>query len=115
MPAIRRLFLDHPASVNESYWQHMGQAGSFGWAMLRASGACFVHALVPALCVRTGSGIIRDLHQRMVTQRTLHPAASYPAGSRPAALPPAGLHPAGLPPAGADGADEALLWIAANI
>ena len=84
---FRRLFVDHPASVNESYFQHMGMAGSFGWAMLKASGACFLHALVPGLCERTGSRIITRLHQRMVTNRVVQPA-------RP---------------------DDVLLWIAANI
>ena len=34
-----RLFRDRPASVDESYLQHMGVASSFGWAMLQASGA----------------------------------------------------------------------------
>ncbi|WP_374386668.1 DUF6356 family protein [Sandaracinobacter sp.] len=71
---FRRLFVDHPASVNESYFQHMGMAGSFGWAMLKASGACFLHALVPGLCERTGSRIITRLHQRMVTNRVVQPA-----------------------------------------
>lgn len=73
MPVIRRLFLDHPATVNESYWQHMGQAAGFGWAMLRGSLACFVHALVPGLCVCTGSRTIVQLHQRMVTHRVVQP------------------------------------------
>ena len=84
---FRRLFVDHPASVNETYLQHMGMAGSFGWAMLKASGACFLHALVPGLCERTGSRIIIRLHHRMVTNRVVQP-------ERP---------------------DEAMLWIAANI
>lgn len=90
MSVVRRLFLDHPASVDEGYWQHMGQAGRFGWALLKASMACFVHALVPALCERTGSTIIRDLHQRMVTHRAA-PRAAAPAE------------------------DAAMVWIAANI
>lgn len=84
---IDRLFRDHPASVNESYLEHMGVAASFGWAMLKASCACFVHALVPGLCERTGSRIIARLHSRMVTNRSPQPAAG----------------------------DDALLWIAANI
>ena len=31
---FRRLFLDHPASVGESYGEHFRVASSFGWAML---------------------------------------------------------------------------------
>lgn len=87
---IRRLFLDHPKSVNESYLEHMAMAGSFGWAMLRASGACFVHALVPGLCEKTGSTIIRQLHDRMVTNRVVKGEVATPE-------------------------DDALIWIAANI
>lgn len=83
---IRRLFLDHPKSVNESYFEHMEMAGSFGWAMLRASCACFVHAVVPGLCEKTGSTIIRQLHARMVTNRVVNTSE-----------------------------DDAMLWIAANI
>jgi hypothetical protein len=84
---IDRLFRDHPASVNESYLEHMAMAGSFGWAMLKASCACFVHALVPGLCERTGSRIITQLHSRMVSNRVVKQAPQ----------------------------DDPLLWIAANI
>jgi hypothetical protein len=84
---IDRLFRDHPASVNESYLEHMAMAGSFGWAMLKASCACFVHALVPGLCERTGSRIITQLHNRMVSNRVVKQAPQ----------------------------DDPLLWIAANI
>jgi hypothetical protein len=87
-PMIDRLFRDHPASVNETYLQHMSMASSFGWAMLKASGACFVHAVIPGLCERTGSRIITQLHGRMVTNRVTTPTAP---------------------------SDDALLWIAANI
>ncbi len=64
---IRRLFLDHPRSVGEGYWRHLGVAGRFGGAMLAGAAACFVHALVPAWFTRTGSGTIRRLHARLAT------------------------------------------------
>lgn len=67
---FKRLFVDHPASVGESYLEHMGVAASFGGAMFLGSLACFVHAVFPGLCVKTGSGVITDLHHRMVTHRT---------------------------------------------
>jgi hypothetical protein len=84
----RRLFIDHPASVNESYVEHMGMAAGFGWTLLRASTACFVHALVPGLCEKTGSTLIRELHARMVTNRLRKPEPAD---------------------------EDALLWMAANI
>jgi hypothetical protein len=66
-------FTDQPATVGESYLQHMGVAGSFGWAMLKGAGACFVHALLPFLFVKTGSATITGLHDRMVLHRRRAP------------------------------------------
>ena len=66
---FKRLFVDHPASVGESYVEHMGVAASFGAAMFVGSLACFVHAVFPGLCVKTGSGVVTTLHRRMVTHR----------------------------------------------
>jgi hypothetical protein len=62
-------FTRHPASVNETYLEHMATAGSFGWRMLTASLACFAHALIPFAFEKTGSTAIRELHERMVTHR----------------------------------------------
>jgi hypothetical protein len=62
---FRRLFLDHPASVGESYTQHFRVASGFGVAMLAGALGAFVHALVPALCKRTGSDTVKRLHARL--------------------------------------------------
>jgi hypothetical protein len=64
-----RRFTDHPASVDETYFQHMGMAFGFGGRMLLGSLACFVHGLFPWLCLTRGSDTIRTLHHRMVTHR----------------------------------------------
>ena len=64
-----KLFTEHPESVGESYLEHMGVAAGFGGHLLVASMACFVHAVFPFLCTKTGSGIITKLHDRMVTSR----------------------------------------------
>ena len=66
-------FTDHPASVNETYFQHMGMAFGFGSRMLIAGLACLMHGLFPFLFVRTGSKTINELHGRMVTHRTVQP------------------------------------------
>jgi len=62
---IRKVFLDHPASVGESYGEHAIFAASVGWTMFVGSLACFVHALVPALCQTTGSRTIKSLYERV--------------------------------------------------
>jgi len=66
---IQRLFNEHPASVGETYWGHLLRATWFGSKMLLGAGACFVHALLPFLFVKTGSETITQLHTAMVTNR----------------------------------------------
>ena len=62
---FRRLFLSHPASVGESYFQHQRVALSFALPLLGAGLAAIAHAAVPALCERTAGDMIRKLHQRL--------------------------------------------------
>ncbi|HEX4268231.1 MAG TPA: DUF6356 family protein [Steroidobacteraceae bacterium] len=69
-----RLFLQHPQSIGESYLEHQRHALGFGFSLLFASLACFIHAMVPGLCVRTGSDAITRLHDRMVVHRTARDA-----------------------------------------
>ena len=66
---IRRLFLDHPASVGESYFEHASFAAGFGWTMFIGSLACFIHALIPALCQSTGSTTVLQLQDRLMRAR----------------------------------------------
>lgn len=68
---IRR-FTNHPATVNETYFQHMGTAFGFGSRMLVGALACFVHGFFPWLCLTRGSDTVRGLHHRMVTHRVAH-------------------------------------------
>src|SRR3546814_6112102 len=67
--SLRTLFTDHPATVGETYWQHLGGAWGFSWRLMAASLACLIHALLPFLFVRTGSRAITELHDRMVVSR----------------------------------------------
>ena len=62
-------FTAHPASAGETYSEHLRTAAGFGWEMIVGGIACFVHALLPFLFVRTGSDCIRRLHQRMQTRQ----------------------------------------------
>jgi hypothetical protein len=78
-----RRFTDHPATVDETYLQHMGSAFGFGCRMLLGAIACFVHGLFPWLCLTRGSDTVRALHRRMVTHRVARPGS--PDGSTVAA------------------------------
>lgn len=66
---FRRYFSSHPAEVGESYAQHFRHALGFSASMFCGAIACLVHALVPGLFKRTGSTIIKRLHDRMVVNR----------------------------------------------
>jgi hypothetical protein len=61
-----RAFSEHPASVGESYTEHLLRAACFGTRMVFAGIACLVHGVLPFLFVRTGSRAIAELNERMV-------------------------------------------------
>jgi hypothetical protein len=63
------LFTEHPASVDETYFEHLIAASSFGVKMVAAGVACMVHGLLPAVFVTRGSETICALHERMVVKR----------------------------------------------
>ena len=67
--SIHQLFSEHPASVGESYLQHLRVALGFSGRLLLAGMACLVHAIFPFLCAHTGSNSILELHERMVSRR----------------------------------------------
>lgn len=70
---LSALFSEHPATVGESYGEHFATAGGFSLRLLAAGLACAVHAVFPFLFVKTGSNAIRELHRRMVEQRSRLP------------------------------------------
>lgn len=72
------VFTEHPASVGETYSEHLKVASSFGFEMIASGFACLIHGLVPALFVRTGSQTIQRLHDRMVIHRRTKSAAGVP-------------------------------------
>ena len=63
---LRRLFLDHPRSTGESYFEHQRYALTFASWMLLGSIACFVHSLIPGTFLITGGRIVSKLHERML-------------------------------------------------
>lgn len=62
---ITRVFLSHPASVDETFFEHMRFALRFSGLLFAAAGAALVHAFIPCLFEKTASGIIEKLHHRM--------------------------------------------------
>jgi hypothetical protein len=78
MRRLARVFSSHPASVGETYGQHMGMAFGFGARMIVAGCACLLHGLLPFLFGKTGSTAIRALHDDLVAhRRRVAPAAAF--------------------------------------
>jgi hypothetical protein len=64
-----RAFSEHPASVGESYFEHLLHAVCFGTRMMCAGIACLVHGVLPFMFERTGSRTVTELNDRMVISR----------------------------------------------
>jgi hypothetical protein len=64
------IFTRHPASVGETYLEHLESASFFGSRMILAGCACMLHGLFPFLFVTTGSSTVKHLHERMIKHRT---------------------------------------------
>jgi hypothetical protein len=68
---FKRMFLDHPTSLGETYFEHQKYALSFAASMLFGAAACFLHGLIPAAFKSTGSRTVIRLHERMTISRRL--------------------------------------------
>ena len=62
-------FTQHPQSVGETYIEHMLASLGFAIRLLIAGLACVIHAILPFLCVTTGSAAVNRLHAKMVCNR----------------------------------------------
>ena len=60
-----RAFKDHPASVGETYFEHMRFAGWFAGRLFLAGAAALIHAVIPALFETTAGRHIREIHRRI--------------------------------------------------
>lgn len=68
MRKLKSLFLDHPSSVDESYFGHMAFALRFCAMLTLAAGAALIHAIFPFLCERTASTIVKNLYEKTHTR-----------------------------------------------
>jgi len=58
------LFIKHPKSVNETYWQHLKRAAVFSSWLFLGGIACAVHAVFPFLFTKTASKIVCKLYTK---------------------------------------------------
>ena len=61
---LNRIFLTHPASVDEGFFEHMAFALKFAGLLFVAAFAALVHAVIPCLFEKTASRIIATLYAR---------------------------------------------------
>ncbi len=61
---LLRAFTEHPASVGESYWQHLAFALGFAIKLILAGLAALVHAVLPFLFKTTASRLIAEMAAR---------------------------------------------------
>lgn len=62
---LSRWFTDHPRAIGESYAEHQRHALRYSGELLRASLACFIHALIPGAFEHTASRSVIRLHGEM--------------------------------------------------
>lgn len=62
---LKRLFVDHPREVGESYLEHFGAATGFGLKLMRLAGCAFTHAVLPGLHKTTVSDEVKRMARDM--------------------------------------------------
>lgn len=67
---ITHLFNAHPATVDETYFEHLRFASGFALSLMGAGFAAAVHALLPFMFEKTAGNIINRLHHRMHNRQT---------------------------------------------
>lgn len=70
--SLAKLFTEHPASVDETYFGHMAFASWFASRLFMAGGAALVHAVLPFMFETTASRIVRELYERTSKRKPNH-------------------------------------------
>jgi hypothetical protein len=68
---FRRLFLEHPGEVGESYLHHFAASSSYGLRLLKASLCAFAHAVVPAAHKTTASDCVKEMARELGGRSTI--------------------------------------------
>jgi hypothetical protein len=61
---------DHLDSVDETYFQHMFHAFSYGLKLIAAGLAALLHAICPAIFQTTASRIVAGLNEQLQSRLT---------------------------------------------
>jgi len=70
---LKTLFTEHPEAVGETYTEHFGVAMGYSLRLLGASGAAFMHALLPFTFKTTASTAIKAMYADMTGRGATDP------------------------------------------
>ncbi len=59
---------DHPASVGETYLEHLRFAAGFGLMLIGAGLAAMVHGILPCAFEKTASNVVKELYPRVANR-----------------------------------------------
>lgn len=65
---LQALFTEHPASINESYFQHFRHAMRYAGILGVTAAAAALHALIPCLCESTARQKIAALNEELTSR-----------------------------------------------
>ena len=71
MNSFKKLFLDHPATVNEGYFEHMAFAFKFSGRLFKVAFAALVHGAIPSCYESTASTEVLKLSDEIRLRREL--------------------------------------------
>ncbi len=60
---MSKKFTEHPATVDETYFEHMAFAAGMSKKLLKAAWCCAVHAVMPWRHCTSGSTAIKEMHE----------------------------------------------------
>ena len=61
MNKIKKLFTEHPHSMDETYFEHLICAASYGLRMIFAGFAAIIHSIFPFLFETTASDLAKEI------------------------------------------------------
>ena len=61
MNKIKKLFTEHPHSMDETYFEHLICAAGYGMRMIFAGFAAIIHSIFPFLFETTASDLAREI------------------------------------------------------
>jgi Family of unknown function (DUF6356) len=70
---FKALFLSHPDSLNESYFQHFSHAMGYSARLFGAAFCAFTHAVFPFLFEKTASTAVKTMYGEMTSRGATPP------------------------------------------